>query len=137
MTKVECIFNLNSIEDSYLYLLDKFINKKIFIYKKDNYSAVSESLWKIQDRFFIHESEDNVKNDLNVPILIGKEFSKKHDQILINLEQDYWDKFSRYEIMVELINNEEIIKDKARERIKKYQDVGYEIKYIDFKKLTQ
>lgn len=137
MTKVECIFNLNSIEDSYLYLLDKFINKKIFIYKKDNHSAVSESLWKIQDRFFIHESEDNVKNDLNVPILIGKEFSKKHDQILINLEQDYWDKFSRYEIMVELINNEEIIKDKARERIKKYQDVGYEIKYIDFKKLTQ
>ena len=137
MTKVECIFNLNSIEDSYLYLLDKFINKKIFIYKKDNHSAVSESLWKIQDRFFIHESEDNVKNNLNVPILIGKEFSKKHDQILINLEQDYWDKFSRYEIMVELINNEEIIKDKARERIKKYQDVGYEIKYIDFKKLTQ
>ena len=137
MTKVECIFNLNSIEESYLYLLDKFINKKIFIYKKDNHSAVSESLWKIQDRFFIHESEDNVKNDLNVPILIGKEFSKKHDQILINLEQDYWDKFSRYEIMVELINNEEIIKDKARERIKKYQDVGYEIKYIDFKKLTQ
>lgn len=137
MTKVECIFNLNSIEDSYLYLLDKFINKKIFIYKKDNHSAVSESLWKIQDRFFIHESEDNVKNDLNVPILIGKEFSKKHDQILINLEQDYWDKFSRYEIMVELINNEETIKDKARERIKKYQDVGYEIKYIDFKKLTQ
>ena len=52
MTKVECIFNLNSIEDSYLYLLDKFINKKIFIYKKDNHSAVSESLWKIQDRFF-------------------------------------------------------------------------------------
>lgn len=137
MTKVECIFNLNSIEDSYLYLLDKFINKKIFIYKKDNHSAVSESLWKIQDRFFIHESEDNVKNDLNVPILIGKEFSKKHDQILINLEQDYWDKFSRYEIMVELINNEETIKEKARERIKKYQDVGYEIKYIDFKKLTQ
>ena len=55
MTKVECIFNLNSIEDAYLYLLDKFKNKKIFIFKKNNHSEVSEFLWKMQDRFFIHE----------------------------------------------------------------------------------
>ena len=137
MTKVECIFNLNSIEDAYLYLLDKFKNKKIFIFKKNNHSEVSEFLWKMQDRFFIHESENNLRNDLNVPILIGKKFSEKYDQILINLEQDYWHKFSRYEIMVELITNEDNIKEKARERMKQYQDVGYEIKYIDFKKLTQ
>ena len=54
-----------------------------------------------------------------------------HDDVLINLQQQYPPFFSRFRRLIEIVGLDEADRSAARERYRFYRDRGYEIKLLD------
>ena len=54
-----------------------------------------------------------------------------HDQVLMNLSDEWPAYFSRFERLIEIVTGDEADKQRARERYKFYRDSGYEIRIRD------
>jgi len=136
MTQIEFIYNLNSYEDGLFLILDKqYKNQKTMIFcdnaKKSH--ELSDSLWK-QSGFYPNIIWSEQLSSNHVPsedFLIGDQFNKNFDELLINVSGQECIFFSRYEKSVELVLKSDNEKSNARDRLKKYRDWGYEVKLID------
>ncbi len=60
-----------------------------------------------------------------------------HDQVLINLRQEWPPFFSRFQRLIEIVSLDEDDRRSARERYKFYRDRGYEIQSHDLSKTVQ
>lgn len=136
MTQIEFIYNLDSYEEGLSLILDKrYKNQKTMIFcdnaKKSH--ELSDSLWK-QSGFYPniiwseHLSSNHVPSE---DFLIGDQFNKNFDELLINASGQECLFFSRYEKTVELVLTSDNEKNNARDRLKKYKECGYEVKLID------
>lgn len=136
MTQIEFIYNLNSYEDGLFLILDKqYKNQKTMIFcdnaKKSH--ELSDSLWK-QSGFYPNIIWSEQLSSNHVPsedFLIGDQFNKNFDELLINASGQECLFFSRYEKTVELVLTSDDEKNSARDRLKKYKERGYEVKLID------
>lgn len=136
MTQIEFIYNLDSYEEGLSLILDKrYKNQKTMIFcdnaKKSH--ELSDSLWK-QSGFYpnIIWSEQLSSNYIpSEDFLIGDQFNKNFDELLINVSGQECLFFSRYEKTVELVLTSDNEKKSARDRLKKYKECGYEVKLID------
>ena len=136
MTQIEFIYNLDSYEEGLFLILDKqYKNQKTMIFcdnlKKSH--ELSDSLWKCQGFYpNIIMSEQSLSDDEpSENFLIGNQFNKNFDELVINVSGQECIFFSRYEKSVELVLKSENEKSNARDRLKKYRDCGYEVKLID------
>jgi len=136
MTQIEFIYNLNSYEDGLFLILDKqYKNQKTMIFcdnaKKSH--EFSDSLWKCPGFYpNIIMSEQLLSDDEpSENFLIGNQFNKNFDELVINVSGQECIFFSRYEKSVELVLKSDNEKSNARHRLKKYRDWGYEVKLID------
>ena len=136
MTQIEFIYNLDSYEEGLSLILDKrYKNQKTMIFcdnaKKSH--ELSDSLWR-QSGFYPniiwseHLSSNHVPSE---DFLIGDQFNKNFDELLINVSAQECLFFSRYEKTVELVLTSDNEKNSARDRLKKYKECGYEVKLID------
>ena len=60
-----------------------------------------------------------------------------HDQVLLNLRDEWPQFFSRFQRLVEIVSLDEEDRRLARERYKFYRDRGYEIQKHDLSKSAQ
>ena len=136
MTQIEFIYNLDSYEEGLSLILDKrYKNQKTMIFcdnaKKSH--ELSDSLWK-QSGFYPNIIWSEQLSSNYVPsedFLIGDQFNKNFDELLINASGQECLFFSRYEKTVELVLTSDDEKNSARDRLKKYKERGYEVKLID------
>ena len=136
MTQIEFIYNLDSYEEGLSLILDKrYKNQKTMIFcdnaKKSH--ELSDSLWK-QSGFYPNIIWSEQLSSNHVPsedFLIGDQFNKNFDELLINASGQECLFFSRYEKTVELVLTSDDEKNSARDRLKKYKESGYEVKLID------
>ena len=136
MTQIEFIYNLDSYEEGLSLILDKrYKNQKTMIFcdnaKKSH--ELSDSLWK-QSGFYPNIIWSEQLSSNYVPsedFLIGDQFNKNFDELLINASGQECLFFSRYEKTVELVLTSDNEKKSARDRLKKYKECGYEVKLID------
>lgn len=136
MTQIEFIYNLDSYEEGLSLILDKrYKNQKTMIFcdnaKKSH--ELSDSLWK-QSGFYPNLIWSEQLSSNHVPsedFLIGDQFNKNFDELLINASAQECLFFSRYEKTVELVLTSDNEKNSARDRLKKYKECGYEVKLID------
>jgi DNA polymerase III subunit chi len=136
MTQIEFIYNLDSYEEGLSLILDKrYKNQKTMIFcdnaKKSH--ELSDSLWK-QSGFYPNIIWSEQLSSNYVPsedFLIGDQFNKNFDELLINVSGQECLFFSRYEKTVELVLTSDNEKNSARDRLKKYKECGYEVKLID------
>ena len=136
MTQIEFIYNLDSYEEGLSLILDKrYKNQKTMILcdnaKKSH--ELSDSLWK-QSGFYPNIIWSEQLSSNHVPsedFLIGDQFNKNFDELLINASAQGCLFFSRYEKTVELVLTSDDEKNSARDRLKKYKECGYEVKLID------
>jgi DNA polymerase-3 subunit chi len=94
---------------------------------------LSDSLWK-QSGFYPNIIWSEQLSSNHVPsedFLIGDQFNKNFDELLINASGQECLFFSRYEKTVELVLISDDEKNSARDRLKKYKERGYEVKLID------
>ena len=136
MTQIEFIYNLDSYEEGLSLILDKrYKNQKTMIFcdnaKKSH--ELSDSLWK-RSGFYPNIIWSEQLSSNHVPsedFLIGDQFNKNFDELLINASGQECLFFSRYEKTVELVLTSDDEKNSARDRLKKYKERGYEVKLID------
>ncbi|NCW63538.1 MAG: hypothetical protein EBW04_05335 [Betaproteobacteria bacterium] len=136
MTQIEFIYNLDSYEEGLSLILDKrYKNQKTMIFcdnaKKSH--ELSDSLWK-QSGFYPNIIWSEQLSSNHVPsedFLIGDQFNKNFDELLINASGQECLFFSRYEKTVELVLTSDNEKNSARDRLKKYKEYGYDVKLID------
>jgi DNA polymerase-3 subunit chi len=136
MTQIEFIYNLDSYEQGLFLILDKqYKNQKMMIFcdnvKKSH--ELSDSLWKGSGFYpnIIMSEQFSSDHEPNENFLIGNQFNKNFDELMINVSGQECIFFSRYEKSVELVLKSDNEKSNARERLKKYRDCGYEVKLID------
>ena len=136
MTQIEFIYNLDSYDEGLSLILDKrYKNQKTMIFcdnaKKSH--ELSDSLWR-QSGFYPNIIWSEQLSSNHVPsedFLIGDQFNKNFDELLINASGQECLFFSRYEKTVELVLTSDDEKNSARDRLKKYKERGYEVKLID------
>ena len=63
------------------------------------------------------------------PVLIARDAeTTPHDEVLINLHDEWPPAFARFQRLVEIVSRDEADKQAARGRYKFYKDRGYEIR---------
>ena len=136
MTQIEFIYNLNSYEDGLFLILDKqYKNQKTMIFCDNEKKSheLSDSLWKYPGFYpnIIMSEQLSLDDEPSENFLIGNQFNKNFDELVINVSGQECIFFSRYEKSVELVLKSDNEKSNARDRLKKYRDSGYEVKLID------
>ncbi len=136
MTQIEFIYNLDSYEKGLSLFLDKrYKNQKTMIFcdNREKSHKLSNSLWKNLGFYPNIILSEKLSSDVQPSenFLIGSQFNKNFDELLINVSGMECSFFSRYEKSVELVLKSDDEKASARERLKKLRDCGYEIKLID------
>ena len=136
MTQIEFIYNLDSYEDGLFLILDKqYKNQKTMIFCDNEKKSheLSDSLWKNPGFYpnIIMSEQFSPDDEPSENFLIGNQFNKNFDELVINASGQECIFFSRYEKSVELVLKSDNEKSNARDRLKKYRDCGYEVKLTD------
>lgn len=100
----------------------------------DEQRHMDRLLWTFRQGSFVpHGAADSQQNP-NDPVLIGSlDDADDENDVLINLATDVPDRFSRFDRVVEIIDNEEDQKISGRTRFRFYRDRGYPLVTHDIK----
>ena len=89
---------------------------------------LDQLLWNWRQDSFVPHQQQGQTDDADCPVLIGHNHEPEGtSQVLINLDQDVPGFFSRFERVIEIVDQDEKIKEKARDRFKFYRDRGYDL----------
>ena len=136
MTQIEFIYNLDSYEEGLAIIIDKrYKNQRtmIFCVNKETSNELSDSLWNNSGFYpnIIWSEKLSSEIQPSENFLIGSQFNKYFDELVINVSGQECSFFSRYEKSLELVLKSDNEKASARERLKKIRECGYEVKLTD------
>jgi len=98
----------------------------------------SRLLWSTPAVSFVpHCAPDDPLADVTPVIVDHDGSSLLHDQVLINLRDEWPPFFSRFQRLIEIVSLDEEDRRTARGRFKFYRDRGYEIQSHDLSKTAQ
>ena len=106
------------------------LKNQIYIYTSDQMQAgaFDDLLWTYRTGSFVPHQQLGTEGDQGCPVLIGHtEAPEGLNQVLINLDTAVPLFFSRFERVVEIVNQDENQRQKARDRFKFYRDRGYDL----------
>ena len=106
------------------------LKNQIYIYTPDEKQTkeVDDLLWTYRAGSFVPHQQHEAQDDQDCPVLIGHtEAPEGLNQVLINLDTAVPLFFSRFERVVEIVNQDETQRQKARDRFKFYRDRGYDL----------
>jgi len=115
-------------------LIAKAVKKryKVMIYTPDLgvIEQIDTLLWTVSSTDFIPHCRADDKLAHVTPIILGHKSAKlPHDEVLLNLDIENPDFFSRFRRLIEIAGTQEKEVDAARKRYRFYQDRGYEIRH--------
>ena len=136
MTQIEFIYNLDSYEEGLALILDKrYKNQRTMIFcdTTETSHELSDSLWMNRGFYPNIIWSEKLSSDVQPSenFLIGSQFNKHFDELVINVSGLECSFFSRYEKSLELVLKTDNEKASARERLKKIRECGYEVKLTD------
>lgn len=89
---------------------------------------LDDLLWTYRAGSFIPHQRFDATAEQNCPVIIGHvEAPESINQVLINLDSAVPMFFSRFERVVEIVNQDEAMRQQARDRFKFYRDRGYDL----------
>lgn len=138
MTKIEFLYNVDDVTNGIKFVLEKFLKKQnIFIFSNEKKEELSSVLWS-ESNFFpnIIEAELTTNKQPLEKILIGSKFDPHFDQLLINVSRSECLFFSRFLNLIEIVTDEDNVKNNARNRLNLYREYGFEVSLIDFRELA-
>ena len=98
----------------------------------------SRLLWTTPAISFIPHCAPDDRLAAVTPVIVGHDGSNlPHDQVLLNLRDEWPPFFSRFRRLIEIVSLDEEDRRLARERYKFYRDRGYEIQNHDLSKTAQ
>lgn len=106
------------------------LKNQIYIYTTDELQAneLDDLLWTYRAGSFVPHQLLGTQADSDCPVLIGHTDAPEGlNQVLINLNMAVPLFFSRFERVVEIVNQDETQRQLARERFKFYRDRGYDL----------
>ena len=106
------------------------LKNQIYIYTPDEMQTkeIDDLLWTYRAGSFVPHQQHAVQDNQDCPVLIGHtEAPEGLNQVLINLDTAVPLFFSRFERVVEIVNQDETQRQKARDRFKFYRDRGYDL----------
>lgn len=122
-------------------LCSKAFEKKMQVYinvrSELQAQQLDELLWSYKAESFLpHQnllSDNTLTESYKIPVLInkGEQIPPGYDQLLINLDSQIPQFFSRFNRVVEIIGQEEEEKQLGRDRYRFYRDRGYPLKKYD------
>ena len=136
MTQIEFIYNLDSYEEGLSIVLDKrYKNQRTMIFcdNAEKSHKLSDSLWENSGFYPNIICSEKLSSEVqpSEKFLIGNQFNKYFDELVINVSGRGCSFFSRYEKSIELVLKSDNEKNNARDRVKKYRECGYEVRLID------
>jgi DNA polymerase IIIc chi subunit len=138
VTKIEFLYNVDDVTNGIKFVLEKFLKKQnIFIFSNEKKEELSSVLWS-ESNFFpnIIEAELTTNKQPLEKILIGSKFDPHFDQLLINVSRSECLFFSRFLNLIEIVTDEDNVKNNARNRLNLYREYGFEVSLIDFRELA-
>ena len=114
-------------------------NMHVYINVRDEQQAVQldELLWTFKPESFLpHQnliSDNNMSKTYEMPIIINKgdQIPQGYDQLLINLDTNIPQFFSRFNRVAELVGDDENEKQLGRDRYRFYLERGYQLNKYD------
>ena len=106
------------------------LKNQIYIYTPDEIQTkeIDDLLWTYRAGSFVPHQQHAAQDNPDCPVLIGHtEAPEGLNQVLINLDTAVPLFFSRFERVVEIVNQDENQRQKARDRFKFYRDRGYDL----------
>ncbi len=106
------------------------LEHRIYIHTANQSEAtdLDELLWTYRAGSFVPHQRDATPSEQDCPVLIGHtDAPESINQVLINLDSAVPMFFSRFERVVEIVTQEETMRQQARERFKFYRDRGYDL----------
>lgn len=106
------------------------LKNQIYIYTPDKLQAkeLDDLLWTYRAGSFVPHQQLETQDEQACPVLIGDaEAPEGLDQVLINMDTAVPLFFSRFERVVEIVNQDETQRQQARDRFKFYRDRGYDL----------
>ena len=98
----------------------------------------SRLLWTTPATGFVPHCTPDNRLAAVTPVIVDHNGSDlPHDQVLLNLRDEWPPFFSRFQRLVEIVCLDEEDRGRARERYKFYRDRGYEIQNHDLSKSAQ
>ncbi len=103
-------------------------SKRIYLYCGDDATAsrLDELLWTFRQGSFV--PHERAGEDAGAPVIIGDTPPPAREaDVLINLDRDVPDFFSRFERVAEIVDTDEQARSQARQRYQFYRDRGYDL----------
>ena len=113
------------------------MDKKIYIHSSSEAQSgqISKSLWhQRKESFLAHGIINNSGESTGSPIEIGTRENTHNYDVMINLADEVPSFVGRFDRVVELVSDNQQIKEKARQRYTYYREQGYSIKTHDLAK---
>jgi DNA polymerase-3 subunit chi len=103
---------------------------QVYIHTDDDRQAakLDTLLWTFRDGSFVPHQKLDIDSEVSTPVLIGhQEAPDNINQVLINLHPEVPMFFSRFERVVEIVNQDEMIRQQGRRRYQFYRERGYQL----------
>ena len=99
---------------------------------EDTAQRIDRMLWLTPATGFVPHCDSASPLAAVTPVVIDHRGDEPvHDQVLLNLRDEWPPLFARFERLIEIVSAEDDDKQRARERYKFYRDRGYEIRVRD------
>lgn len=106
-------------------------NLRVVVYAPDGEMAhaVDQLLWTAPPIAFVPHCMAAHRLAAETPVLIARDdaATPQHDDVLINLHDEWPPAFARFERLIEIVGRDETDKQLARTRFRFYKDRGYPI----------
>lgn len=138
MTEIKFFFNV----DDKLNFACKWVKKacedgrKLVVYAPEGKAADSfdRRLWEFSQLSFVPHVKANHALAAEAPVIIASDDANlPHHEVLLNLADEPPPFFSRFEVLRELVSQDEEDRACARERIKFYKSRGFDVTHQDMK----
>ena len=136
MTRIEFFFNVEDKLQKIAELCGSAVRKgrRLMVYSADAETTVrlGDYLWTSPAIGFTPHCRPDHALAAVTPVILDHDGQQLvHDDVLINLQQQYPPFFSRFRRLIEIVGLDEADRSAARERYRFYRDRGYEIKLLD------
>ena len=95
---------------------------------EDTTKKLDDMLWTFRDISFIPHEIYNGNENIESPVTIGfGNLSPNHQQVLINLDGKIPEFANKFKRVIEIVENNDKKKERARDRYRQYKDNDYDI----------
>lgn len=106
------------------------LDNQVYIHTANESQTIEldDLLWTYRAGSFVPHQRIEQSKEPDSPVLIGHvEAPESINQVLINLDTTVPPFFSRFERVVEIVNQDKTLRQQARDRFKFYRDRGYDL----------